>query len=270
MYLNSAIHRLYQLIARSDLITTCAVLVRNQLDHIVRYHFSNSFRTCEEAESLFLRTIGPHVNRFVDVGANVGRFTDELLRVAPNTTSGILIDPSASAVDALVKKFHADPRLRIVAAACGEMPGESEFHEEPNAGETSTLVADAVRVPGVRRLVRVTTIDDEVAQQGWNEVDLVKIDAEGYDLHVIKGMRNLLERKSASVIQFEYNTSWRPAGSLFANANALFQRHGYRVMFLNERGLHFVDHRRFGEYFAFSNYVAVHEDKLSMLKPIIR
>jgi len=266
----SALHNFYRWVARSDIVTTGAVLLRNQLDHVVRYHFSNSFKTCEQAEALLLQTVGVHVKRFIDVGANVGRFAGELLRVSPNVQSGLLIDPSKSAVQALREKFGSDTRLEIVEAACGDAAGEAVFHEEPNAGETSTLVAGAVRAPGITRAVRVTTIDDEVAARGWTNVDLIKIDAEGYDLHVMRGMVRLVQRQAVGIIQFEYNSSWKAACSLLSEAISLLQKHNYQVFFMSNEGLRRANYARFGEYFSFSNYVAIAADRLEGLKDILR
>ena len=143
MAVEQAAHRAYRAIARRPRLVSAAVLLRNQLDHVVRYYFSESFYTCEAAERLLLSTIGPQVERFVDVGANVGRFTAQLLDHAPAGCQGLLLEPSLSALVELRRTFDSDHRVRIVPVAAGECDRSGIFHEDPHAGETSTLVAGA-------------------------------------------------------------------------------------------------------------------------------
>lgn len=251
-------------------MVSAVALLRNQLDHVVRYHFGDSFHTSERAEDLLIQTIGPEVRRFIDVGANVGRFTEKLLRHAAPGCTGVLLEPSTSALEALHRRFAGASQLEVVPSAAGERRGQAAFYEEPAAGEGSTLLAGAARGPGHWRDVQLETIDAIMAARGWTWVDFVKIDAEGYDLRVLQGMTRTLEQRGVGVVQFEYNVTWRSAGSLLEHAASMLAASGYELFLLQRDGLYRPNLGRFGEYFAYSNYVAVAPQHMAGVLAILR
>lgn len=138
-------------------------------------------------EAAFVRTLAPTVRRFVDVGANVGEWTNTVLRHSAHDAKGILVEPGPVAADRCREQF---PHLEVVQAAAGNALGVMKFFEEPNAGRTSSLV---VHTPAAtRRIVDVTILDHLLANRDWAAVDVVKIDTEGYDPHVLEGASGLL------------------------------------------------------------------------------
>jgi hypothetical protein len=103
----------------------------------------------------------------------------------------------------------------------------------------------------------VTTVDDEARAAGLDRVDLLKVDCEGYDLHVLRGASTLLSAEAVSAVQFEYNSYWALAGSTLADAMRYFAQFGYDVYLLRRSGLRAFDYRRFGDFFGYANFVAV-------------
>ena len=81
--------------------------------------------------------------------------------------------------------------MEIVNAAVGDQSGEMPFFEEEGSGETSSLAPGVRLAPGIERTVPVTTLDEELAQSRSRTVDFCKVDAEGFDLRVMKGARSL-------------------------------------------------------------------------------
>jgi FkbM family methyltransferase len=176
-----------------------------------------------------------------------------LLDVAPRA-HGLLFEPSAQAAACLKDRFGSDERLRIVEAAVGDVPGALELHEEPDAGETTSLVAGHSGSDAITRTVAVVTIDAEL---GADRLDLLKIDTEGYDLHVLRGARRALAEHRIAVVQFEYNRPWARAGSTLAAAYELLQGLGYEVFALRHDGLHAIPYDHLGDFFSYANFVAV-------------
>ena len=270
MTVGGGVHQVYHAVARSKRLASAAALLRNQLDHVVRYHFGDSFKTSEQAEDLLIRTVAPSVRQFIDIGANVGRFTGALLRHASPDCAAVLVEPSTSALEVLRHRFAEESRVEIIPAAAAERRGHAKFYEEPSAGEASTLVAGATRTNGHWRDVQLETVDAIMAARRWESVDFVKIDAEGYDLRVLQGMTKVLGQRGAGIVQFEYNVSWRQAGSLLENAASMLAAFGYELFLLRGDGLYRPNVPRFGEYFAYSNYVAVAPQTTAPLHAIVR
>jgi hypothetical protein len=104
--------------------------------------------------------------------------------------------------------------------------------------------------------VRVSTLDTEIAERKIASVDLLKIDAEGFDFHVLRGSEDSLNKQKINVIQFEYNSPWIESGATLAGAYAFLQARGYGVFLLRGPSLFRIDPNYVGEYFRYSNFVA--------------
>jgi len=156
----------------------------------------------------------------------------------------------------------------VLEAAAGEREGTASFFESAKASQGSTLVEGAHLEDSIARSVPIVTVDGELARLGWNELDILKIDAEGFDLDVLRGAGGAIGRRSIRWIQFEYNTHWRIRGSTLLAAARLLK--GYELFVSLSDGLHHANLARYGDYFAYSNYLAVRSDALSVLSPLIR
>jgi len=89
------------------------------------------------------------------------------------------------------------------------------------------------------RGVRDDYRDAELAARGWACIDILKIDAEGFDLHVLKGAASTLRERRVGIVQFEYNAPWAAAGSTLAHAREFLNACGYQIMLLKGDGLYF-------------------------------
>jgi len=233
-----------------------AVLVRNQCRCIIKYHLAESPDVNDTGEVWLRREAVRRCASFVDVGANVGEWLAEIVREKRLAQfSAIAFEPSESAFQRLEQRFANDPRIEIVNQALGDAIGSADFFEEQHAGKGSSIVAQFTRTPGTARTVDVTTLDEEIARRNWEHVDFLKIDAEGYDLRVLRGARELLAGRRIGVVQFEYNRAWQLAGDTLFGALTLLRSFGYDVYVLRRDGLYTLDYARYEEYFEYSNFV---------------
>jgi hypothetical protein len=160
--------------------------------------------------------------------------------------------------------------VTIVEAAVSDSLGNAQFFEEPEAGKTSSLLAGFSAFGARGKPVRVTTLDAEADSHDFGYVDFLKVDAEGFDLHVLRGAANLLSSRRIGIVQFEYNAPWARAGSTLAAAYALLESSGYKVFLLKPTGLFELNYNLYGEYFSYSNFVAIAPEWLSSLRAHIR
>lgn len=245
------------LAARSRLLVWLATKVRNQAASVVARSLSDGFDPVTNGEARLVAAVAPGASLLVDVGANVGKYAASFLRLAPAAARAILFEPSSSAAAELRRRHGSDPRVELREAACGAAAGEATFHEEPAAGVTSSLVAGHSTGGAIARRVEVVALDDEMARRGVARIDLLKIDAEGYDAFVLEGARRLLAARAIGALQFEYNAPWLAAGRTLAGAIRLLEGAGYRTFLLRRRGLVPFDVARVGEFASYANFVAV-------------
>jgi len=143
-----------------------------------------------------------------DVGAHVGVLTlAAALRVGP---SGRVVAFEASAQTARTLRRHVEmnhfgDRVEVVEAVVCDHEGESEFHvyRESMAASIAPgaleLSPEPTSEATVRTVVTAVTLDG-TAQRLALRPDLVKIDVEGAELRVLKGMPSLLSDPRVTVL----------------------------------------------------------------------
>jgi FkbM family methyltransferase len=150
---------------------------------------------------------------FFDVGANIGHWTLSLLKNMSSYTplqnyKIILFEPVPSTAATLRKNLAKNNFIFINELALSSSSGVADiFTTGANAG-TNSLYDD--KQLGEKDLIRInlTTADNYCEFENISHIDIFKSDAEGHDLDVIFGTRNLLTKEMISVLQFEYNWRW--------------------------------------------------------------
>ncbi len=261
----SALDSLHRLLSRSAAITRVAILVRNQCRAVIKYRMATTQQIEKSGEEWLIRQVAPHCRTFVDVGANRGLWTAAMLRHATLIERGVAYEPGRRAAALLRQALAGREDVLVVERALSDHAAPSErFFEMPDAGHTSSLSAPP-ESGAVETVIEVSTLDAEAERLGLEQIDLLKIDAEGHDLAVLRGAERLLQEKRVRFIQWEYGDAWIPAGATLAAALETMTRHGYRTLLLKGSGVYRFDYARIGEFFAFSNFVSVREHDLHLL-----
>jgi FkbM family methyltransferase len=97
--------------------------------------------------------------------------------------------------------------------ALGDAEGVALLHDPKIDGgsERASLVAaavDALYSGQMKRTVpvKMRTLDRVAEDHKISRIDYLKIDAEGFDLHVLRGAQQLIADSRIGVVQFEFNT----------------------------------------------------------------
>jgi FkbM family methyltransferase len=252
-------------LARSRWIAVAATRTARFLQGVTAYRLGQNPNQSENGESALVAAVAMSIDRFVDVGANVGDWTAELLTRRP-AAAGLLVEPGRVAANACRRRFGG--QVKVIEAAAGEKPGTVDFFEGPDGDPHSSVVQP--QEGSLRRTVPVVTVAQVLEDEGWDTVDFVKIDAEGYDLNVLGGLRALVTGQRVGLVQFEYNDSWRQNGATLAEALALFDVAGYRTWLVARGGLWVFPYGVYGEFYRHSDFVAVHPRWRRYVEPLVR
>lgn len=200
-----------------------------------------------EAEFLgrFLESIRPGDIVF-DIGANIGIWS--LAAGSRYRDAGITIrafEPDPTNFRQLSRNFELNGMRAFAAAepvALGDAPGEAQLFLGGEAGTGNhTLSADRARSGEMVR-VRVERADQYCERVSLTP-SVVKIDVEGFELSVLRGMTALLERGGPREMFIEVHTGGAAPVSE-EDVNALLSPHGYEVAWrrqrVNEMHLHLV------------------------------
>jgi FkbM family methyltransferase len=165
-------------------------------------NFINGGRYEEEYQQVLASFRRPD-SVFLDIGANLGVFS---LRLAPMMRQGHVyaFEPNQKIHELFARSVHlnglkhwidifqcgaSDRDLEMVLSVPQGHAGGASV-TEPESG--SATVGERIRVSPVDRLL-----------EDLPQFHLAKIDVEGHELHVLRGMRRLLERSPDAVILFE-------------------------------------------------------------------
>jgi FkbM family methyltransferase len=268
--IGSLLDTIQRKLGNSKISARLAIKMRNQSRAIIKYHLGGIPDPQRNGEAWLIHKIAPKALTFVDVGANVGNWASLFLQHTSDDCRGLLFEPSDAAFKCLRKRLGNSKGVEVIKAAVGDRAGHLPFWEDPGGGEASSLSPQASNKGFIEKIVAVKTLDENIEKRRWEYVDFLKIDAEGYDLHVLRGAADLLSKQRIKVIQFEYGEFWPSVGSTLAVALSLLHSFEYKVFLLKATGLYELDYNVYGEYYSYSNYVAVAPSAMTFLQYTIK
>ena len=129
----------------------------------------------------------------VDVGANRGNWTRSALRFFPEAHY-TLIEPQDHLKVHLQNLIARGYKIRWINAAAGSKPGVLPFTiASRDISSTLAISEEEARTSGAQQIpVRVVTLNELVSSASEPLPDMVKIDAERFDLNVLAGASDLM------------------------------------------------------------------------------
>jgi len=139
---------------------------------------------------------------FLDVGANLGKYTIMMAKRLKDKGLVVGIEPEGHTLELLKKnvKINNLKNVFIVGKACSSKNGKSTFYLEGTtySGGTHSLKKDTHHVGKI--IVDVETLDSIVSRLNIKRVDLIKIDVEGSEVDVLKGAQKILKTYHPKII----------------------------------------------------------------------
>lgn len=126
-----------------------------------------------------------------DVGAHVGEITLHLARFFPQAEIHAF-EPIAATHAELTRALAGRPRLHAHALALSDAPGEMRVQVQSESTLNSLVFAAGDEAASSGEIVRIDTAAAFCARHGLTSLDILKVDAQGYDLAVLRGAETLL------------------------------------------------------------------------------
>ena len=149
-------------------------------------------------------------NTVIDIGAWCGTWTKA---IEPYARKVIAFEPDKTHFECLQRNctINCDPRMEAVGAEVKEI------------SLTQDDFTQAKRIDREGK-IRMTTIDD----MNYQNVDLIKIDVEGYEMEVLKGATKTLQ--SVQYLMIELNNNTKKYGSSNIEVETYLGSLGYKLL----------------------------------------
>ena len=207
-----------------------------------------------------LLTVKPLI--FIDVGAHVGDYTNEILRRYPNINA-FLFEPSSVNKPILENQFSKLPNVSINSCALSNVNGKQNIYFDKPGSVLASLTQRRLEHFNINmhnsEEIETKRFDTFWKTTKYNEktiIDYVKIDVEGWELSVLQGFGDLIN--NMRVIQFEFGGANLDTRTFFQDFWYFFKDHNFSIYRITPNGiLPIREYTEHDEFFATTNYIAV-------------
>lgn len=139
----------------------------------------------------------------LDIGANIGYYSLLLSKLVGKSGKVIAFEPDKNNVNILRKniKFNNIKNVKVVPAAVSDYTGAgSLFISDSHSGDHRIYRS----LDEKRKTKKIKTIDLDSYFKSKEKINFIKIDVQGAEELVFKGMKRLLERNKTTIILLEF------------------------------------------------------------------
>lgn len=170
---------------------------RIQLDHRIRATRFMAYGCYERFECRHLPDWVPIGGVAIDCGANIGYMAAQMASAAGPCGRVYAFEPSPTCIEALqaLVQSSKDSNITVVAAAVAEAGRQGLYYETEHIlshgfGRIDKHPSDRHRNV-TQHAVRIVSLDDYFRDADLRRLDFVKVDVEGAEMQVFRGMKEL-------------------------------------------------------------------------------
>ena len=162
------------------------------------------YGTYEELEAKIMEEKIKVGNIVVDVGANIGLHTLNMAKIVGNTGQVFAFEPDPSNFEILRKNVKINNYQNIILEqkACADKHGRTTLYQSDHPGMHRVFPQTKQAKGQVQ--VELTSLDKYFIDSNLaDKINFIKIDVEGLEFSVLKGMKNILKNNKKIKILFE-------------------------------------------------------------------
>jgi FkbM family methyltransferase len=145
----------------------------------------------------------------LDIGANIGQTAKRMRAYFPNAAI-YCFEPVKNTYKELIENLAGYSNIRTYNFAMGANKGDLEISHREHS-EWNSLVKQPNEDDSQRdcttEFVKIDTVDDFVKEEGITKIDILKSDTEGFEMEVLKGAKNSLEKRLIKTVYIEVGFS---------------------------------------------------------------
>ena len=162
------------------------------------------YGTYEELEAKIMEEKIEIGNIVVDVGANIGLHTLNMARIVGNAGQVFAFEPDPSNFEILKKnaKINNYKNIILEQKAVGDKHGRTTLYQSDNP--INHRIFPQTERANNQVQVELTNLDNYFDSDMIDKINFIKIDVEGMEFGVLKGMKNILKNNKKIKTLFEF------------------------------------------------------------------
>ncbi|MDO1449794.1 FkbM family methyltransferase [Rhodocytophaga aerolata] len=225
-----------------------------------------NFGYTEVAITIFMLHYLQEGDTVIDVGTHFGYEAMLVAHLLGNKGKIICFEPNPSSyklAESNLKKIHS---VKLYQAAVADKPGRMFIQNKDISESAFNTITDKSDNDSVE--VDVKTLDGLL--NSYNKIDLIKCDVEGFEIEVIKGAANLLERdRPTLILEADMPSSEGYVSERACKLAAHLKKYDYKPLIFD-----FKDKLQIGGFNTFpvfhANILFVHESNFDRLLPFYK
>ncbi len=226
-------------------------------------------------ENLFSYVAQTQLSRavFIDVGANVGEYTEMLLAKSsalPTVPAIHVFEPTRSCFEVIRKKFGARGNVILNQLAVSDNAGEVEIYYDAEHSALASLHKRNLAAYSIElnrsEMVMAIRLDAYIEQKGIAHINFLKIDIEGHEIVALEGLGKYLNGDFIDFVQFEYGGANLDSHTNLMDFYTMFDKSGFVVSKVMRNGLEVRPYKPWMDNFQYANYVAISKKIFDGLK----
>ena len=195
-------------------------------------HFRSIRETYEHEAMRLLIRLAKEGDVAVDVGANIGLYSLVMGKRVGKTGKVYAFEPAAGSFQTLVEHVALNDLGDVIEThqlLVSDTPSVHLFHEDGLHG-TNRIGGSRYDGPGTVCVERRTIRLDDFFCSRDRRPDLIKIDVEGYELHVLRGAKETLKEHPCTILCEMHPPLLAELGLGWAEVSQFMRAVGYRML----------------------------------------
>jgi len=208
----------------------------------VRQRYSRSQNGVARYDALQVAWLCTHLKEgdtTVDIGAHWGVYTILMAAKCGQTGHVVAFEPDPYAREVLVKNLSLNPIIKrptVEVCACSDEIGEAVLFSR-GGNSQSSLARSAVEFSAAHKpeeiRVPLVTLDSYLSEHNLPQLRCVKIDAEGAEIRILKGAKQVLSSNANLVCEL-HPYAWPEFGNTLGELKDLAAAAGRRIRYLDQ------------------------------------
>lgn len=206
----------------------------------------NGYENCDPNTNGEFNTIERFINKgdtFIDVGANIGLFSNEAKKNTYGDINIIAFEANETLIDYL--KDTLGENAKVFQVALGDNNKKVKFGVNQLDSGTSSIFERKEMMPSFNEAISFVEVEMKQLDDYYDIINFtdeqnsifLKIDVEGAELPVMRGAKKLLASNRKIILTFEYSFAWKEAGESLKEAFHFLEKNAFDIYRITPLGL---------------------------------